>query len=485
MKKCFAIITVLFLLSLCVIGTSAMLVNMQSDNVVITRGYSFGDEKNTEGLIVSQRVILSNKLLWETEYDMYTENAETVFSYYNAGKKGEFTQGLYDKYHIDLAIYSNFGMASGGGYIDFDSHDELFGFAEMLRKLYEDTPPKEGSYLYTVDLKDYYDYYPICGDNYGNFYEFEYDGKTLKDYNYTSEGSESINVALNDYFKIPVNPNTKIAVEIELEGEGYLIGLHMDFLDDDGGVFYMDSSSFGIEQGCLLTFKNTDSFGNKIDLSEIPDGYGIYLIPVEKLENGYLKALTEHIEVVYHVDEDDTVYLMELSEDKSKIYLITVEDGYYYLTVISVDDFTEIQKIRLFEYDNEDLLTDAYFDEEYCVFFTSWDNFYVYGVNGNGLYEFAFTSSLTFPTTDEDKYKYMNSWNLKIAYDGSRIAFVDYGIGEYGYDTPQFRVAVYDETGLTYYAEYDSSLCVSGAGVDGQGVRPAYYSYGGLNIDFK
>lgn len=482
MKKVSALISA-FLISVIAFASIGLYINSQSDKVSVIRKDIFGDAAYAEGLSVSQRVIMSNKLLWQTSYDVLSEEAKTDFTYYNNGKKSEFAVSPYDRYAINMNVASNFGMATSGGSIEFDSHDDLMGFGEMVYEIYQNTPKEEGTYVTRVNLKDYYDFYPINSDSYGMFYEFEYKGEILKDYNYTSEGSESISAALNEYFKIPVGENCLLDVEITIDRDGYPVGLNVNTVEGSE-IFYMDSSSFSVENGCFIVFNNTDNKGNTVDLSYISGGYGIYFMPIEKLDNGYLRAKTEHIKVVYSVDEHDTICKMDISENEKEIYLITAESGYYYLTVLSFEDFSVIDRVKLFEYDEIYDLCDREYHEDYIVVYASDESFYVYDRTDEGKVEFAFSSSLADVSGNNDVYyQKFDTYSIKTAYDGNRLALMDYAQATNGYLDPTFRLAVYDKNGLCYYGEFDTSLNEPKAGADS--MRLQYYHTEPFNIKFN
>ena len=156
--------------------------------------------------------------------------------------------------------------------------------------------------------------------------------------------------------------------------------------------------------------------------------------------------------MVFPLEQFAEVIYMTLSNDESKLLVFTKEYDVTYLTVIETASMRELQKIKVTE---EEQYT--FYEYENCVVLNGWDYISVIEKQADGLCRLAFTVS---------RMKEVNDSNLQkgvattMVFDGEKLVIVDRtGDAAYpGLETCGFTVAVYNETGLVYYAGYESSL---------------------------
>ena len=211
---------------------------------------------------------------------------------------------------------------------------------------------------------------------------------------------------------------------------------------------------------------NRSRNGNLVDTSQIPGGYGLYCLPLNPEEGGTVaeRLGPGKLAMVYPLEETAYILNLELSADKTRLLLHTVEDGMYYVSVINRRDMTLEQKIPLAPMNVEEAdyliqtrgdVTLVYLHGK-SIFVLGWENG-SYGIR------------LKVPTPTEKGSPEGLVWadmrNREIAFDGERLAVVGslpeelIWPGSY----PTFvacglYLAVYDQQGLEYLAALPSSL---------------------------
>ena len=458
MKKLIAVVLLLSLLSVaafCMIGAS---VSEEKANVTIRETVVYGDKSYADGITVLTRAHYDDHLFWNTSYtigDVPKISTDYEFHYSPYYENGERRyRGL--MLDADLRYGVNTTIPA----------DESVGLQKAYRELFDATPPGETG-TKTIRLQDYYDYYPVRVNidlpgviwN-GNDYDH------LISYDYADE--RAVWEAFNAFFKIPI-PEDLPAFDISVTRhiQGHVIGT------GSGG----HGSQYQFYPRCAYTnnrvfFSIGNTYDHKgeetryIDTSLIPGGYGIYSFTYQNVRNdtntrgntttfypGYETGVAaDTLAMVFPLDRHAEVIYMTLSNDQSKLYLFTKEYDVTHLTIIDVASMTQLQKIKITE-----ARSFTFYEYDNCIALHGWDYISVIEKQKDGLCRLAFTVPRNKEINDSN---YQKGVATAMAFDGQTLVLVDQtGDTEYpSLETCGFTVAIYNETGLVYYAVYENSL---------------------------
>ena len=471
MKKIIAVVLMLALLSVasfCVIGTA---VSEERGNVTLRETVLYGDKSYAEGVSVCTRAHYDDHLFWNTTYTIGEEN--TALTEYEFSYTEQYPYR--DKIHrgITMDVYLIYGYSLSIPY------EECVGLQKAYRELYDETP-EGGVGRKLIRLQDYYDYYPVR-------VSFDLPGVVWQGIDYDllgvrGEDERAVWDAFNDFFRIPI-PENLPAFEITITkghnsvGTGSS-GLGTDYWFNSCSAYTSDRVFFSISNRLK---GNTDPY---VDTSLIPGGYGVYSVAYENaqtdahtkenatvLPSGYETGIkADTLAMVFPLEQHVEVVRMSVADNESKLLLFTREDGITYLTVIDIASMTEIQKMRVTEETHY-----TFFEYDNCIVLNGWDDVSVIEKQADGLCRLAFTVP---------RMKEINDSNLQkgvattMAFDGDRLVIVD-RTGDEIYPSLElcgFTVAVYNSTGLVFYAEYKSSLSASR--------NPNDYAYNCLPIEY-
>lgn len=473
MKRMVALIllfSVLSVISFCVIGS---IVGGEKANVTIKENIIYGDKSYADGVTVFTRAHYDEHLFWDTSYTI-GDGPKTVtdymFSYFPHYEEEDVKhQGLYLDVDFKYGYSTNIPL------------EECVGLQKAYRELYDATP--EGSKgSKTIRLQDYYDYYPVR-------VEFDLPGVLWQGRDYKDLAfSEFINERkvwdkFNAFFRIPI-PEDLPAFEITITKKGNSVGVGSTGHDND---YWFDPQTAYASDRVFFSISNKFYNGDReqyVDVSLIPGGYGIYALSYKNVRNsentqgnstifypGYETGVEEEtLEMVFPLEQYAEVIYMTLSNDESKLLVFTKEYDVTYLTVIEVSSMAKIQKLKVTEAKQY-----AFYEYGNCIVLNGWEDISVIEKQADGLCRLAFTVS---------RMKEVNDSNLQkgvattMAFDGEKLVMVDRtGDAAYpGLETCGFTVAVYNETGLVYYAKYESSLSAA--------TNPHNYAFNCLPIQY-
>ena len=83
-----------------------------------------------------------------------------------------------------------------------------------------------------------------------------------------------------------------------------------------------------------------------VDTSHIPGGYGIYRIPCVESERGALADI-DGLSTAYPIDERAQIVSLGKSYDNAKLFLHTIENRIWYLSIIDRESMALLQKIEI------------------------------------------------------------------------------------------------------------------------------------------
>ena len=458
MKKVLALIAVLLIASVGIFCAVGATVNKDKDTVVITENILYGDKSAAEGITIKNQTRYDRHLFWDTTYTIGEPAKYDTEFWFSAVelRRNNPRNHMKIALEIDIAYGCDF----------YKPAEEQPGIERAYKELYDAAKPGE-ELKRVIRLKDYYEYYPIgieidLPDTYWHGFAHE-------NLHWTEEHNDYKYVwnAFNEFFKIPVPEDMIMEISISKgHNSNESTGIGSSFVDKDS--YYMSTVSTYSDSKCFFTINNRTNGGKSVDTSLIPGGYGIYAFSYggEAKKKSKTGIDMDSLKMVYPLDEETVVVHLSMNTEKTKLLLLTNDGEELLLTIIDATTMTELQKLSLGagdlyeirEYGAEHEFYEGREFGSFIVLYLRGNKICLLVENKEGEYEHKFT-------VDSAEVKVMNSdfvyWKYpSINYDGKRLVVVDYlftgpynNIPSCGYD-----VAVYEESGLTYYAEYGSSL---------------------------
>lgn len=462
MKKIVAIVVLLSLLSVgsfIAIGSS---VSQEKENVTIKENIIYGDKLYAEGATVFTRAHYDQRLFWDTAYTI--GNTPKCSTEYEFRYSPRFEYG--ERKHQGLTLDVDFKY----GFDTTVPIEESTGLQKAYRELYDATKPGEKG-VKKIRLQDYYTYYPIRVniDLPGVLWQ----GNDYENLSYDEFKNERIVWdKFNEFFKIPIPENLpEFEISITKDSHGNGAGVGSSGHDYD---YYLNTQTVYTENQVFFSIGNTisgkeDDEEKYVDTSLIPGGYGIYSFTYKNVRNatntqgnnttfypGYETGVEQDtLAMVFSLEQHAEVIYMTLSNDESKLLVFTKEEGITYLTIIEIASMNELQKLKITEANQY-----LFYENDNCIVLNGWDYISVIEKQENGLCKLAFTVSRMKEINDSNHQKGVAT---TMAFDGKKLIMVD-RTAEKTYGALElcgFSVAVYNNSGLVYYAEYESSLSAS------------------------
>lgn len=468
MKKALILFLVLVMLGAGCLCYAHVTTVDDGDEVTFDETIMYGDPSAVEGVTVNVNTHCNDQLHWQTTYVAGAKpQVETDY---------QFTAQPVESEHI---VTSNFDL---NNYIDITfGDDHIDSSVEGLVKAYDELADKTApgtERTETFLISDYIDYYPI------HAYISLPDGayfNTDAEIFYSSDGKTTVTYALQhlqDFFRIPVLPDEAIDFTVYKTPDGS-VSTSGHGSSNTGDSYNMWSQGVFTHDRIYFSISTETNQGKYIDTSEIPGGYGLYMMPYSIYDdeamkdngNAYLEMNDfsvaeihdDQLKMVYPLDVTTRVAYLETDAAEENLLMFTVEKDGGWLTVIDIDTMATVQRIQLSD------------DPQYAGFslpriFEDFIVVTVYGQyierisvltpSGDGKYDVQINVPL-FNKDLEDNYKFF--WRDRTdAYDwdGEKLIMcsplnqVEGPITE----TPGFCLAVYDASGIQYFATYDSSL---------------------------
>ena len=457
MKKLIAVVVLLLVFSVGSFAGIGYTLETEKSEVLIRERVIYGDKSYADGVEVLVKSHFKNHLFWTTSCLLgETNNVATDYEFY--------AEPYYEEHgrsYQGIQLQADFVYG-------FNQHilpEECVGMQKAYRELFDETARGKEQEKY-IRLQDYYTYYPIRVSFdlpgvlwQGNDYDTLYDEQ---------ENERAVWDRFNDFFRIPVPddlPDVRISIGKDSYGNVNTVGasgLEHYWIDScdvhtSNRVFFSISNRYTSKDGDAEPY---------VDTSLIPGGYGIYSLQYTDVRNaGNTQGNTTVFQPFYETGIDDSslamvfplerhaaVKYLALSNDESKLYIFTAECDTTYLTVVDIATMTELQKLKITDADQ---YTVHVYDN--CIVLNSWYNVSVVEKQDNGLCRLAF--SVPRPTEIDTNY-YHTQFGTSMAFDGKSLAMVG-RLTEENYGAMElcgFTLAIYNETGLCYYGEYQSSL---------------------------
>lgn len=407
------------------------LVDEGKDKVTIDETVLYGDKSVTEGITVDIRAHCDDRLFWDTRYAV-GENPEisTDFTFSQAQiytRRTFSNRGIY----FD-GSFGDFGIKTTGS---LDMSDESAPVKDVASRTESGEEHTEIIYL-----KDYYDFYPIS---------VEFDRFLIG-----FAVNEELLALFADYFLVPVYPEHKAEISIRKNAAGDVGGIGLSTIKD--GSVSLESESVVTDDSCFFTLSFRTEDGKLLDTSFIPGGYGIYHFPLHNNGGDDKILAADELQMVFAIDEERAeVVTLQTNTDKSRLLLVTIEDGSYMLTVIDAETMTQLQKLELLKVVEDSVFRDLYIYDDFIVSAVNDGRFMLLAADATGNYEVRFTANFN----EKEELGYIFSNKVSMDYNGEALAVAAFQDGWY---EPQnfcsFYLAVYDDTGLTYSGKYIHGL---------------------------
>lgn len=441
MKRVIALSIALLVLLIAITSALSLKIDAQKDDVRFDENILFGDPASLEGLCVGMRAHYDDRLYWNVKYDPAASAVMECDYRFSLSDLHEY--GPYE--HSGLSMYVSY-------FYEWDTDtpiEELEGLSIAYRELYDATPEGE-EVEKSVYVKDYYEYYPLA-------FHIDLPSTVWASLRPSGEigfrpGDELYEYKrLCEYFKIPVLPYDKVTVTVDKDKSN---GVMAQQGGSDSLSLYT-RSTYTDDGVCYFSIYNRTNNGELIDTSHIPGGYGIYAVNFGRDTGVYDSGVyADSLRTVYALDENVIVKHITTNKSQTKLLLFTLEDDLSasYLTVIDIATMKEEQKLHIYDYD----VYETFEYEDFLVVYAS-DMLILLEVDASGEYKVKF--SVPVPYAVDERFTYLDTL-ARMDYDGERLAVVGaLEDNRYGtFDLCGFYLAVYDESGLVFYGEYNSSL---------------------------
>ncbi len=450
---------VLFLILLVMVGAGAaycvMMIHKPLDMVSYREHTLYGDKSYADGLVYNKRDYLLDHAMWTDEI-RFTKDAMKVNTEYEYSNKD--LSYLVDIENSDSGdyLYLSNSMYFNGDSGDYDTADA--GVKKLLTEMEAETLAGE-SKSKTIHLKDYMEYYTINIEMNipGLSYVTAMDTCILPA---SDEYVEAVGM-IRDFFRIPVLESEVYEVTMDKDEDGNVIYAEVNMADNQDH-FILGTYSMISDDACIFWFDNYFSDRGPIDTSEIPGGYGVYVLPFTMDPATSESTLhAEDLKVFYPVNANQRILNVDLTKDQNNLLVHIAEDGRYKIAILDVKNGDLKQKIDLCAYDEDyyyESLADADHDLQYCMIAANYNSFYCIKKKTYGKWEVAIRSEKQFQDAEFEGF----AVSYISAYDGERLALINYDWGRdekerwsFGCD---FNLQIFDHSGLVYAGSYESSL---------------------------
>ena len=507
MKKSFVLLLALVVL---ISGTAVYAQNellQEKDQVHYTERVLYGDKSVVDGVTVEADINYGYYLYWNTKYQMSdAPKTETEYIMY---PWGESTSTYQNPGSLWFNMDADLQLAIG---IDDFEKENYSGLELAVKELYDKTEPGTEN-TETVYLKDYVEYYNFVLElklphdveenyyrNYGYYSESEL-RENLADWEETGRNKDEAEEVRNyleildtfqAFFKIPVLDTEVYTIGIAKDESGRVVGMAESSVSGGGAsgqinipdtpqVEGMDSFSFAtyslFDKGdCYFTFDTHTFNDNLVDVSQIPGGYGIYHFTYDQKGNLNL----DNLKMVYPLDVKMRISDIKMDESGANLLLFTSDEEHHYMTIIDRETMTLVDTFTIG--DSESYMTNWVYDDFIVV---RTEKLIVYPLGEDGRYTQAFAVDFQML---EDKVHSLSKdisflqYNSDFDWNGEQLLIVNdikrVNVYLSNIYSCNFYAAVVDESGLVYYAEYDSSLNTNNT----EYTNPSSYLYDGCRF---
>ncbi|MBE6991488.1 MAG: hypothetical protein E7430_02775 [Ruminococcaceae bacterium] len=436
------------------------------DEVVITQNVLYGDPTEAEGVTVELSTHYNYHLFWDTEYVVGKEpKTETEYDF---SAKEKYSHGDFE--YRGIQVFSNFEFG-----MNLNNPDPR-GIEKAYHELFEQAEPGQ-ELEKEIYLADYCEYYPLrmeidlenCPLHWvHNVYERDdvSIGPQILHYDGRNTGYFEV---FEDYFRIPVLDEETLQIHVRKGINGGINGSGGGWGSGDSDRFDMYSLTAIGNDNCFFVFDAHSFEGKVMDMSLLPDGYGIFAIPYFINEEGTTDIDPYSLDMIYELDPEHWISNFFITDDKSKLLLFTVENGMLMLTVVDAQSYEKLQKTEICAVEDYNHIYDYHVHDDFIVISHSDGLLSVISLEDGG-YEYQFTVKRGVDVGDTvypvDYLKI--TADMDYDHESDKLLIADSMENQTGgwNMTADFYLSVYDETGMTYHGTYTSSLTTGGRSDD-------------------
>lgn len=359
MKRVLLITLALLIAAGC--GTSYALKSLAAgrDDVSFELTEYCGDPSAADGLSLGLAPSLYRRLTWESSVSF--EGGEPKAATRTLWNGGEiFRTGEPGSGAVILAADATQSL----NMID-DGSGSSVGLTRAMEDLLAQTEPGSQS-TKTIRLADYYNCYPVMVsvtvDGLMYISDLFADGRRIMD-PYYSGADDRKGKEIADFFSIPVLEDQYFTLTASKDAAGGYAGGSIGSgaqaetsgiaPAEEGDSFYLHTQSISSGSRIWLWFSNLTEGGKRVDTSLIPGGYGIYSVDYALKPAGEDPDARQldlgSPELFFSLDEKTDILSLNFSSDKSRLLLLTCENGGCCFTLINAANGKQLQKLRLCE----------------------------------------------------------------------------------------------------------------------------------------
>jgi hypothetical protein len=405
-------------------------VDRQRDKVTIDETNLCGNKGAAEGIMIDYKTHYDYRLFWNTHYLISkTPAATTDFTFSQEQRRQNNI--------MDTSGIRFFTPLSGGHSTSSSSSLDLSNEIAPVKDVASRTKSGE-THTENVYLKDYYNFYPIDTE-----------------FNITQKFADNSDTQkfFTDYFRIPIYPKHKATISIKKNNAGNVYSIELSELKNSGVNF--NTLSAMTDSSCFFTLSCTTLDGKSLDAGYLSNNYGIYQIKVQK--DTINKPLSkEDVKMVFAIKPAQSkVVSLQLTTDKSKLLLVTFEDGDYILTVIDINTMKAMQKLKILSAENEYTFRNLYIYKDFIVLVNYDGRLALLALDEENRYKLQFVADMNENKQLRDAFVA----NLAMDYNGERLAVAACQDTYYTYENPNLvYLGIFDKAGLIYAGKYVYSL---------------------------
>ena len=483
------------LLALLVLGSAGTAYAVRSVAAAETAlAYSMREERGNvsaaEGIGLTLRSGLSNRLLWESRVD-FTESGMTAQT--ESRFLPETLREVYEGNENGVMLLDGwYYVVDGWNAAEDDNTFISAGLRARIKAAEAAMEPGSTVHL-SIPLAEYFDDYPLdvqieLG---GRIYTWHPDMGYGEAWEETDERNQEARAVLRlrDFFKIPVAEDDVLGLDLikNYDGTVYLDAYGRSETEDGDSFSFMTECAIS-EKACYFWFDDHTVNGRIVDTSRIPGGYGIYMLPYGETEHG-CDVFEDELTNFYPLAPETEILYLELGVGEQELLLHTVENGRYIITVIDADSAETIQRIDLTAYDREECWAIRRAGDIFRMVTMRRERSeegadgWVTEILGGGMYlltrqpDGSYQTYLSLELRGDEldpEFALWENWrNVDFRFDGERLVIAGSNMlrleaetaewTEHGWYTMRdtgcgFYLCVYTPEGLQYYGVYDCSL---------------------------
>jgi len=462
MKKALSITCVLLAVLIAATAAVTAVIMSGKDKISVTQQTLYGDESAACGITLDIDTNYRRYLFWNTRYSVDAADVvQTDYTFYDIQQRFEHVDNSHPMEMQDDIKYG-FDTSLNGG------------ITKAYNQLYNEVKPGEQKEI-EVALSDYYDYYPLAVfiNLPGNYMGWSSHVLYSNDESLKADHGRYI-TPFTEYFRIPVLPESCLTISIGKSISGNSVSTGGGYTGSDHFEIY--THSVQTDDAFYFVFDAHTNADRLVDTSLIKGGFGIYKLPYISSGDGY-EVCVDSMQTVFTLDPNAYIIELEISDDGRLMYLYTVENGIYTLTLIDASTYEQVQKLYIGKAGEQESRYSHYCGDGFIAFMLDRFDLYVYTENPDGTYALSFKTEID---RHEEEIYYLTKSDLFLNCDGERLVVCKLDTDKTDYSTYSLCMMVYTKNGLEYRGRYTPSLMSGGKTND----TVSFSNYDWLTINF-